>query len=143
MTDRIVGLDKAESDLILNYLYDVYERNVDIQIRFRWTPGTSGKFFPLISFHHSPSLVVRYSMLISVQLSGTTESRSTMRAGTTLAHTLDTARASLLSRKSRTSMPKRQLDDKFWDCWVPMSSKSTGSWWRRRLWSCISRGHLG
>jgi hypothetical protein len=26
MTVRIVGLDKAESDLVLNYLYDVYER---------------------------------------------------------------------------------------------------------------------
>ena len=41
MTVGIVGLDKAESDLILNYLHDVYERNVDIQVRFKWTPGTS------------------------------------------------------------------------------------------------------
>ena len=41
MTVRIVGLDKAESDVILNYLYDVYEKNVDIQVRFKWTPGTS------------------------------------------------------------------------------------------------------
>ena len=41
MTVRIEGLDKAESDLILNYLYDVYERNVDIQVRFKWTPRTS------------------------------------------------------------------------------------------------------
>lgn len=41
MTVRIVGLDKAESDVILNYLYDVYERNVDIQVRFKWTPRTS------------------------------------------------------------------------------------------------------
>jgi alpha-ketoglutarate-dependent taurine dioxygenase len=41
MTDRIVGLDKAESDVILNYLYDVYEQNVDIQVRWRWTPRTS------------------------------------------------------------------------------------------------------
>lgn len=41
MTVRIVGLDKAESDLILSYLFDVYERSVDIQVRFRWTPGTS------------------------------------------------------------------------------------------------------
>ncbi|EAQ88902.1 conserved hypothetical protein [Chaetomium globosum CBS 148.51] len=41
MTVRIVGLDKAESDLILNYLYDVFERSVDIQVRFKWTPGTS------------------------------------------------------------------------------------------------------
>lgn len=41
MTDRIVGLDRGESDAILNYLYDVYEKNVDIQLRFKWTPGTS------------------------------------------------------------------------------------------------------
>jgi alpha-ketoglutarate-dependent taurine dioxygenase len=41
MTDRIVGLDKAESDVILNYLYDVYEKNPDIQVRFKWTPRTS------------------------------------------------------------------------------------------------------
>lgn len=41
MTVRIVGLDKAESDVILNYLYDVFEKNVDIQVRFKWTPGTS------------------------------------------------------------------------------------------------------
>jgi alpha-ketoglutarate-dependent taurine dioxygenase len=41
MTDRIVGLDKAESDVILGYLYDVYEKNIDIQLRWRWTPRTS------------------------------------------------------------------------------------------------------
>ncbi|KAF7910966.1 uncharacterized protein EAF01_002474 [Botrytis porri] len=41
MTKSIVGFDKAESDLILGYLYDVYEKNVDIQVRFRWTAGTS------------------------------------------------------------------------------------------------------
>lgn len=41
MTKRIVGLDEAESDVILQYLYKVYESNVDIQVRFRWTPGSS------------------------------------------------------------------------------------------------------
>lgn len=41
MTVRIIGLDKAESDLILGYLFDMYERNVDIQVRFKWTPRTS------------------------------------------------------------------------------------------------------
>jgi alpha-ketoglutarate-dependent taurine dioxygenase len=41
MTVSIVGLDRAESDLILGYLYDVYEKNPDIQVRFKWTPGTS------------------------------------------------------------------------------------------------------
>lgn len=41
MTVRIVGLDLAESDLILGYLYDVYEKNIDIQLRWHWTPRTS------------------------------------------------------------------------------------------------------
>lgn len=30
MTVRIAGKDKAESDLILGYLHDVFEKNVDI-----------------------------------------------------------------------------------------------------------------
>ena len=38
MTKSIVGLDKAESNLILNYLYHVYESNVDIQVRFKLDP---------------------------------------------------------------------------------------------------------
>lgn len=41
MTERIVGLDRAESDLILGYLFDVFEKNIDIQVRFKWTPRTS------------------------------------------------------------------------------------------------------
>ncbi|WWC90248.1 uncharacterized protein L201_005181 [Kwoniella dendrophila CBS 6074] len=41
MTARIEGFDKAESDAILNYLYGVYERSTDIQLRWHWTPGTS------------------------------------------------------------------------------------------------------
>ncbi|KAI1620994.1 taurine dioxygenase [Exophiala viscosa] len=53
MTSRIVGLDKAESDLILGYLYDVYERNVDIQVRFRWTPGTSALWDNRITIHNA------------------------------------------------------------------------------------------
>jgi len=48
MTKSIVGLDKAESDLILNYLYDVYERNVDIQV---------GWYYFLI-IHPIPSFVM-------------------------------------------------------------------------------------
>jgi len=40
-TKRIVGLDQAESDVILNYLFSVYEGNIDIQVRFKWTPRTS------------------------------------------------------------------------------------------------------
>ncbi|KAJ4347539.1 hypothetical protein N0V95_005323 [Ascochyta clinopodiicola] len=53
MTVRIVGLDKAESDLILGYLYDVYEKNVDIQVRFRWTPGTSALWDNRITIHNA------------------------------------------------------------------------------------------
>ncbi|KAJ6133820.1 Taurine catabolism dioxygenase TauD/TfdA [Penicillium sp. IBT 18751x] len=41
MTNRIVGLDKDESDVILGYLFDVYEKNPDIQLRFKWSPRTS------------------------------------------------------------------------------------------------------
>ncbi|QPG74289.1 hypothetical protein FOA43_001614 [Brettanomyces nanus] len=36
MTKRIVGLTPVESDVILNYLFDVYEKNADIQVRFNW-----------------------------------------------------------------------------------------------------------
>ncbi|ODN81856.1 hypothetical protein L202_02213 [Cryptococcus amylolentus CBS 6039] len=41
MTAGIEGLDKPESDTILDYLYGVYERSTDIQVRWHWTPGTS------------------------------------------------------------------------------------------------------
>ncbi|KAK4182509.1 hypothetical protein QBC35DRAFT_509867 [Podospora australis] len=51
MTSRIVGLDKAESGLILNYLYDVYEKNSDIQVRFKWTPKTSALWDNRITIH--------------------------------------------------------------------------------------------
>ncbi|KAK2804088.1 hypothetical protein FQN51_002619 [Onygenales sp. PD_10] len=53
MTDRIVGLDKAESDVILGYLYDVYEKNVDIQVRFKWTPRTSALWDNRITIHNA------------------------------------------------------------------------------------------
>ncbi|KAK3374844.1 hypothetical protein B0H63DRAFT_419113 [Podospora didyma] len=53
MTDRIVGLDKAESDVILNYLYHVYEDNPDIQVRFRWTPNTSALWDNRITIHNA------------------------------------------------------------------------------------------
>ncbi|KAK4695037.1 hypothetical protein P7C71_g2640, partial [Lecanoromycetidae sp. Uapishka_2] len=53
MTVRIVGLDKAESDLILGYLYDIYEKNVDIQVRFKWTPRTSALWDNRITIHNA------------------------------------------------------------------------------------------
>ncbi|KAJ5751660.1 Taurine catabolism dioxygenase TauD/TfdA [Penicillium odoratum] len=51
MTDRIVGLDKAESDVILRYLNDVFEKNQDIQVRFKWTPRTSALWDNRITIH--------------------------------------------------------------------------------------------
>ncbi|KAK0637409.1 hypothetical protein B0T17DRAFT_456913, partial [Bombardia bombarda] len=53
MTERIVGLDKAESDVILNYLHDVYEKSVDIQVRFKWTQGTSVLWDNRITIHNA------------------------------------------------------------------------------------------
>ncbi|KAI6375102.1 hypothetical protein MCOR25_002996 [Pyricularia grisea] len=53
MTDRIVGLDREESDTILNYLYHVYESNVDIQVRFKWTPRTSAIWDNRITIHNA------------------------------------------------------------------------------------------
>ncbi|KAJ7243445.1 hypothetical protein C8J57DRAFT_1365955 [Mycena rebaudengoi] len=41
MTVGIEGFDKAESDAILNHIHDVYEKSTDLQIRWKWTPGTS------------------------------------------------------------------------------------------------------
>ncbi|TLS21066.1 uncharacterized protein PpBr36_10463 [Pyricularia pennisetigena] len=53
MTDRIVGLDREESDAILNHLYHVYETNVDIQVRFKWTPRTSAIWDNRITIHNA------------------------------------------------------------------------------------------
>ncbi|GAA5916080.1 hypothetical protein JCM8208_006352, partial [Rhodotorula glutinis] len=50
-TLRIVGLDKPESDLILNYLFDLYEKRLDAQIRFKWTPRTSALWDNRVSIH--------------------------------------------------------------------------------------------
>jgi alpha-ketoglutarate-dependent taurine dioxygenase len=36
MTVRIVGLEPQESALVLKYLNDVYDSNLDIQVRFNW-----------------------------------------------------------------------------------------------------------
>ncbi|EFQ31073.1 TfdA family Taurine catabolism dioxygenase TauD [Colletotrichum graminicola] len=52
-TTQIIGLDKAESDVILNYLFDVYERSVDIQVRFKWTPNTSALWDNRITIHNA------------------------------------------------------------------------------------------
>ncbi|ODV85805.1 hypothetical protein CANARDRAFT_197464 [[Candida] arabinofermentans NRRL YB-2248] len=57
MTKRIIGLNPVESDLILNYLFDVYEKNADIQVRFQWKTkpgyGTSAIWDNRISQHRN------------------------------------------------------------------------------------------
>ncbi|AWU76235.1 hypothetical protein CAS74_000184 [Pichia kudriavzevii] len=58
MTRRIIGVSPVESDLILNYLFDIYEKNADIQVRFKWSPtkegyGTSAIWDNRISQHRS------------------------------------------------------------------------------------------
>lgn len=40
-TVGITDLDMGESDLLLGYLFDCFERSVDIQVVFGWTRGTS------------------------------------------------------------------------------------------------------
>ncbi|BGP41017.1 hypothetical protein JCM10449v2_004986 [Rhodotorula kratochvilovae] len=50
-TLRIVGFDKPESDLLLNYLFDLYEKSLDAQIRFKWTPRTSALWDNRVSIH--------------------------------------------------------------------------------------------
>lgn len=42
MTVRIVGLEPEESKTILEYLYSIYERHLDIQVRFNWKPSKEG-----------------------------------------------------------------------------------------------------
>ncbi|KAH3661438.1 hypothetical protein OGAPHI_006845 [Ogataea philodendri] len=41
-TKRILGLSSVESDIILKYLFEVFEKNADIQVRFKWTPSKPG-----------------------------------------------------------------------------------------------------
>jgi len=50
-TIGIDGFDAAESAALLNYLFDVYERSLDIQLRWRWTPGTSAIWDNRITIH--------------------------------------------------------------------------------------------
>ncbi|KAK3673309.1 hypothetical protein LTR78_006854 [Recurvomyces mirabilis] len=52
-TKRIVGLDQAGSDVILNYLFSVHEGNIDIQVRFKWTPRTSALWDNRITIHNA------------------------------------------------------------------------------------------
>lgn len=42
MTRRIVGLEPEESRVILEFLFSVFEKNLDIQVRFNWKPSQKG-----------------------------------------------------------------------------------------------------
>lgn len=57
MTVRIVGLQPEESRVILDYLFSVFERNLDIQVRFNWKSkpgyGTSAIWDNRISQHNA------------------------------------------------------------------------------------------
>ncbi|EGV61897.1 hypothetical protein PSN45_000591 [Yamadazyma tenuis] len=57
LTVRIVDLEPEESKLILEYLYGVYEKNHDIQVRFNWKSdsglGTSALWDNRISQHNA------------------------------------------------------------------------------------------
>lgn len=39
-TDKVVGWKKAESDMLLNFLYDHIHRGLDFQTRVKWEKGT-------------------------------------------------------------------------------------------------------
>ncbi len=50
-TLRIVGFEAGESRALLEYLFGVYERNLDIQVRFKWSPRTSALWDNRVSIH--------------------------------------------------------------------------------------------
>lgn len=57
MTVRIVGLQPEESRLVLEYLFSIFEKNLDIQVRFNWKSkdglGTSALWDNRISQHNA------------------------------------------------------------------------------------------
>lgn len=57
MTVRIVGLKEEESRILLEYLFSVFEKNLDIQVRFNWKSkpglGTSALWDNRISQHNA------------------------------------------------------------------------------------------
>lgn len=57
MTVRIVGLQPEESKILLNYLFGLYEKNLDIQVRWNWKSepgyGTSAIWDNRVSQHNA------------------------------------------------------------------------------------------
>lgn len=113
MTSRIVGLDKAESDLILGYLYDVYEKNVDIQVRFKWTPRTSA----LWDNRYNRDLEAAVYLLTCA------ESQSTMRVGIMVETTPVMGQESLHWRRFHTLRQVHPQEEKPSDCWTAMRNQ--------------------
>lgn len=57
LTKRILGLSPVESDLIMQYLSDIHEKNADLQVRFNWKTkpgyGTSAIWDNRITQHRN------------------------------------------------------------------------------------------
>lgn len=84
--------------MILNYLFDVYENNADIQVRFNWTPGTSALWdnrYVIIGERGKERLTVTELLFI-------------MRAGIMRGVKIDMGRESLLWQKYRILMRRRR-----------------------------------
>lgn len=102
----IEGFDQAESDALLDYLNNLYERSLDIQLRWHWTPGTSAIWDNRATIH---SVSFDYDEVRHVSgVWGRGKCRLTSRA-----------RASLRSRRSRTLTPRPRA--------APRRSASKGS----------------
>ena len=105
MTDRIVGFDKAESDVLLGYLFDVIEKNVDIQVRFKWSPRTSALWdnrLDCLSFNHG----------YAQKLTNDTELLSTMPAGITKVLSPGMVPESPRLQRSHSLIPTRQQEER-------------------------------
>ncbi|KAI1146588.1 putative alpha-ketoglutarate-dependent sulfonate dioxygenase [Nemania diffusa] len=50
---RIIGLEKAESNMVLQYLFNAYENTIDIQCRWRWALGTSALWDNRCTLHNA------------------------------------------------------------------------------------------
>ena len=105
MTDRIVGFDKAESDVLLGYLFDVIEKNVDIQVRFKWSPRTSALWdnrLDCLSYNHD----------YAQKLTNDTELPSTTPAGITKALSPGMVPESPRLQRSHSLIPTLQQEER-------------------------------
>lgn len=67
MTTKIVELDMNESRTILEYLFSIFEKILDIQVRFRWQPSKKRawelQLFGITEFHNSMQLMTTIKTL--------------------------------------------------------------------------------